>query len=123
MNENASRHNAVWSPFWIDACDGPELICEKCLKHFQHSNIIFGEDALLAFREVILFVKFDEPEFELTKGMVLATGELIDGEPNGLKTLMGRALYCIKEDYWIVTLFSLLQVSKKFISETKLEWY
>jgi len=131
-NDRTDDHDG-WSPVWIDASCGPVQICVKCLKYYQQPNILIDEEATTSFKEVLLFLHHTKDEFKLTKDLVLNTGKVMEGEPLSIGTLMGHVLFKLnghtgstgneKGEYWIVTLFTLLKVTRKFVDETRLEWY
>lgn len=116
---------SAWSAGWIASNLPPISICADCTR--KQTQAVFGQEAWKKFNNVKQFVTWTQPDFEQLQSDILLNGDILKGREgyaaqSGSLTLLSRLLVSYKEDYWIVTKYSIINLGQDTFWFDRLEF-
>lgn len=116
---------SIWSAGWIAANMPPLPVCANCSSQHGKVGCVEGQQALDHYKAIKQFAIWTDSQFDSLQSEVLLNGDIIKGCKDCRSksvTVVSRLLVSYKEDYWIVTKYSMLNLGNDTFWINRLEF-
>lgn len=104
----------VWNAGWIAAHIPPLQVCKSCCTLHEKVGCVTNGLAMECYQKVKQFVSWLNPVFDQIQNEILLNGDILKGRETYSEfkslTVQSRLLASYKEDYWVVTKYSLVNL-------------